>query len=138
MAYLPKVYIGLFNMLIDSNKWVLAHEHEMFSRDVRGAAELCLAEFLTVFKKTYISKTGIVNEDLFRVILLNNQRNEYPIKKTNIIWVKELAHLQPQVIHFVGKQSLQRIHFAGRLPALLKNSCNVNSRSKCRYADSVL
>lgn len=90
MAYLPKVYIGLFNMLIDSNK------------DVRGAAELCLAEFLTVFKKTYISKTGIVNEDLFRVILLNNQRNEYPIKKTNIIWVKELAHLQPQVIHFDG------------------------------------
>ncbi|KAK1443883.1 vacuole morphology and inheritance protein 14 [Babesia gibsoni] len=90
MEYLPKVYIGCFNMLVDSNK------------DVRGAAELCLAEFLAAFKKTYASKVEIVNEELFKVILLNSQRNDPVVKKTNILWVKELALLQPQVVHFDG------------------------------------
>ncbi|ORM40944.1 Ubiquitin-like modifier-activating enzyme 1 [Babesia sp. Xinjiang] len=70
--------------------------------DVRGAAELCLAEFLALFKKTFATKTEIISDEFFNVILINMTRNEYVIKRMNIVWVRELACLQPHVIYFNG------------------------------------
>ncbi|GFE55044.1 HEAT repeat containing protein [Babesia ovis] len=90
LKHVPKVYVGLFNMLVDHNK------------DVRGAAELCLAEFLGLFKRAFTAKIEIVSDELFNVILMNMSRNEYTIKRTNIGWVRELACLQPHIIHFDG------------------------------------
>ncbi|CDR93928.1 hypothetical protein, conserved [Babesia bigemina] len=108
LEHLPKLYIGLLNMLVDSNKLVMMHVSCMGLRDVRGGAELCLAEFLSLFKKTFATKTNIVNEALFKAVLINTKRSEYIVKKNNIGWIRELACLQPQLIHFEGFPQLLR------------------------------
>ncbi|UKJ90617.2 HEAT repeat containing protein [Theileria orientalis] len=89
IEYLPKVFLGLSNMLTDTNK------------DVRNAAESCLNDFLTMFKKKY-SGTQLMNDELFKVILLNCKRTEHAIKMPNIVWMKEISAIQPQIIHFRG------------------------------------
>ncbi|AFZ79660.1 hypothetical protein BEWA_025090 [Theileria equi strain WA] len=87
--YLPKIFLGLFNMLTDINK------------DVRNSAESCLNDFLFSLGKRYSSKTSMISEELFKVVLLNCKRPEFLIKLPNITWMREIARLQPQIIHFV-------------------------------------
>ncbi|EDO06722.2 Vacuolar protein 14 C-terminal Fig4p binding family protein [Babesia bovis T2Bo] len=94
LKHIPKVYVGLFNFLIDNN------------RDVRNAAEHCLKEFLALFKNALAAKSEIISDEMLNVILINMNRDEYVIKKTNIRWVKEMASLQPNVIHFDAFQLL--------------------------------
>ncbi|UKK01852.2 HEAT repeat containing protein [Theileria orientalis] len=89
LIYLPKVFLGLSNMLTDTNK------------DVRNAAESCLNDFLNIFKKKY-SRTQLINDELFKVILLNCKRTEHEIKMPNVVWMKEISAIQPQIIHFRG------------------------------------
>eukprot|EP00371_Babesia_bovis_P001643 XP_001610290.1 hypothetical protein [Babesia bovis T2Bo] len=76
------------------------------SRDVRNAAEHCLKEFLALFKNALAAKSEIISDEMLNVILINMNRDEYVIKKTNIRWVKEMASLQPNVIHFDAFQLL--------------------------------
>nr|PVC52131.1 HEAT repeat containing protein [Theileria orientalis] len=89
IEYLPKVFLGLSNMLTDTNK------------DVRNSAESCLNDFLAMFKKKY-SGTQLMNDELFKVILLNCKRTEHAIKMPNVVWMKEISAIQPQIIHFRG------------------------------------
>ncbi|XP_952026.1 Tax1-binding protein TRX-like protein, putative [Theileria annulata] len=94
LEYLPKVFLGIANMLTDNNNKILY-------RDVRSSAEMCLNDFLIKFKKKY-SKSNMIKEDFFKIILLNCKRSEHVIKLLNIVWIREICAIQPQIIHFKG------------------------------------
>eukprot|EP00375_Theileria_parva_P002574 XP_765254.1 hypothetical protein [Theileria parva strain Muguga] len=89
LIYLPKVFLGISNMLTDNNK------------DVRSSAEMCLNDFLIKFKKKY-SKSNMITEDFFKILLLNCKRSEHVIKLLNIVWIRQICAIQPQIIHFKG------------------------------------
>lgn len=62
---------------------------------------MCLNDFLIKFKKKY-SKSNMITEDFFKILLLNCKRSEHVIKLLNIVWIRQICAIQPQIIHFKG------------------------------------